>query len=159
MNILQFKFEKLTDEEYEIIPTFCRMIRDMIFTDIDKYNNRLKIKKRIPYLYQVSWIKWKKQYITERDILDTIYNSLSFTEYRDNVYKIDIDTSVKIPNTRTSIDRLIRFLDYGDLKYKGIGILSTIEHKYNYKLLNDFWKMCVIENIGYTPNSKIIGVP
>lgn len=158
MNILQFRLENITEEEYDLIPKFCRLLNDMIFTEINTYTNRIKIQIRIPYLYNVPWINWKKKDITAKDILQTIFDSMSFTEYRNNLYKIDINTQTLIPNTTTSIDRLIRFLDYGDLNYKGLAFLTVMEHKYNAKKLNSLWMMCVIKYLGYTPESKIIGV-
>lgn len=157
MNLLQFQFEKLTEEEYEIIPEFCEMLKDFIYGDINTKLNRTKVKLRIPYLYKVSWINWKKPVITTGEIMETIYEAIKYVEYKDNVFRLQINPDIMIPNTTTSIDRLVRFLDYGDYYQHGIGILNTLEHKYNYKKLNELWTICVVKYIGYRPNSKIIG--
>lgn len=158
MNILQFQLEEFTEEEYNLIPKFCKLLSDMIFVEINTRIIKLKIQLRIPYLYKVPWINWKIKNITTKQILDTIYNSFTYSEHRNNVFILNIDTQTLIPNTTTSIDRLIRFLDYGDLNYKGLSFITTMEHKYNAKQLNSLWKLCVIKYLGYLPESKIIGV-
>ena len=158
MNILQFQLEEITEEEYNLIPKFCKLLSDMIFTEINTSIVKLKIQLRIPYLYKVPWINWKIKNITTKEILNTIYDSFTYSELKNNTFKLNINTQNLIPQTTTSIDRLIRFLDYGDLNYKGIGFLTVMEHKYNAKQLNSLWKLCVIKYLGYLPESKIIGV-
>ena len=54
--------------------------------------------------------------------------------------------------------RLIRFLEYGDLNYKGMNLFKRLEHKYNWNKLNSLWTMYCLKYQKMPPQSKINGV-
>lgn len=158
MLIFQFEYEKLNEEEQELIYDFGEFLKDIVYSEIFTKTNMLKIKLRIPYLYTVRWIQWIKRKITIEQIFDTINNSFKFVKHKDNIWILELDTSVLIPNTQTSMSRLIRFLEYGDLQYKGMNMFKKLEHKYNWNKLNSLWSMYCLKHLGNLPESKINGV-
>ena len=157
MLITQFMLEGLDDKEAEQVISFIGTLRDIYCAEFCGNIMKLKISMRIKYLYEVPWIKWKTKNITPNMIVDTIYRAIRIRK-QDLVYMVYIDKNVLIPNTYTSIDRLMRFLDYGDLNYKGLGIFTKLEHKYNYSKLNALWVHHIYKHLGYLTTSKIIGV-
>lgn len=131
MNIVQFKLEGIDEREHNLVPEFCRMIQECIYTDLNTYSNRAKIEMRIPYLYKCDWIIWYKKQINIQTVLKLIFNSIEYKEYKNNRFTLYINETNKIPNTNTYINRLIRFLEYGDTHYKGLGLFTMLEHRYN----------------------------
>ena len=88
--------------------------------------------------------------------MDTIYKSITYKEYKDNIWKIGIDDSILIPGTVTSISRLVRFINSGDSNMLGTGMFSTIENRYKGPELMSLWKVFILDNLGELSNSKII---
>lgn len=162
MMILQFQFTNLTEKERELIPNFCEFFKNMILVKLNTKINRKKISLRLKYMEEeASWIDWEsnKKYNTSvTDIIDTISQSIIAVPYKNNVWKIEINSNVLIPNSYTSIDRLVRFLNYGDTKYKATGMFTNIEHEYRHQKLNALWNWFILKELGYNTSSLIITV-
>ena len=159
MMLLQFQFTNTTQEEREVIPDFCEWLCDILFSKINTKINRKKISLRLNYiLEQVNWINWgKNKYsLSTSDIIDAIYESITYKQYKDNIWKIFIDTNILIPYSYTSIDRLIRFINYGDNKQRGTGIFPGLEQDYNFKQLNGLWEIYCMKNLNSSTDVKII---
>lgn len=155
MVLLQFQFTNTEEDDTEMIPDFCDLVINQLFEHINTSINRRKIGLRLNYLLnEVPWVDWDKsrKYNTSvQDIMNTIGDSLVAVPYKDNLWKIQIDTSLVIPNSYTSIERLIRYLNYGDLKSRATGIFTGLEKKFNHKKLNAMWKyFCMVETGGLT---------
>lgn len=89
---------------------------------------------RINYLYQVKWIDWiNTKYIDTQSIMEAIYDSFIYKQRKDNTWIIEIDNNIKIPNTYTSIGKLIRFLNSGDINLKGTGMFIAASKHFNHK--------------------------
>lgn len=157
MMLLQFQLTNTSKEEKEIMLEFGDWLCEQIYSDINTYINRRKIQLKIPYLYQVNWISWaNSKYIDTEMIMNSIHTSLIAKPQRNNICKLIIDNNVLIPNTYTSIDKLIRFLNFGDTIYKGSGMFTTIIHKYNNKKLNNLWKIFATRELGIMSRGEII---
>lgn len=157
MMILQYQILDTSEEELEVIPKFNQWLCDQIFEYINTKINRRKIQLRLNYMYKVPWIQWKgTKYLDELDIMNYIYKSLKYTEHKDNLFIIETNIDIKIPNTNTCIDRLIRFLEYGDRQIKPINMLSKMEQSFNHSKLNSLWRLFVLNELGYMSQSKII---
>lgn len=155
--ILQFQITNITEDERDMIPEFCKWIINKMYIEMNTKINRRKIQLRINYLYTVPWISWKsRKYIDTQIIMDTIYKSITYKEYKDNIWKVDIDDSILIPGTATSISRLVRFINSGDSNMLGTGMFSTIENRYKGPELMSLWKVFILDNLGELSNSKII---
>lgn len=157
MLIRQFQFTNITAEELEVIPDFCEFLCQQMFERIDTKINRRKIQLRINYLYKVPWIEWKRnEVIGVTDIMKGIFDSFSYDEYKNNTWKIFTNSNVCIPNTYTLMDRLIRFLDFGDMKFPATGIFSTLKKHYDAKKLNSIWQIFVTNRLGMMSDVEII---
>lgn len=159
MLILQYKFEKCTEKELELIPVYNDWLCDTIFSKIDTKVNRRKIDLRLNYvLEKVNWIDWKKDKynLTTSEIIEAIYRSIIWQRKKNNIYNIIIDTNICIPHSYTSIEKYIRFLNYGDTKQKGTGIFELLINDFSSKSLNSMWQILLYRyHVGVT-NSNII---
>lgn len=114
MKLIKYGIEYGNTEESKELLNFGYYICDLIYSEINTKLIRKKIQLRIPYLYTVNWIQWKRKYIDVDDIMKTIYESLEVKPERYN-YVIYINEETTIPNSVTKADKLIRFLDAGDM--------------------------------------------
>ena len=162
MMILQFQYINLDADEKEIIPDFCEFVKSLMLTKLNTKVNRKKISLRLKYIEEeAKWINWNNtsKYSTSvQDIIETISDAIITVPYKNNIWKIEVNRNVVIPNSYTSIDRLIRFLNYGDTKCKATGMFTTLEHEYRHQKLNALWNYYVIKELGYNPTSNIITV-
>ena len=156
MLLTQFRFENLANEEKELLPEFFKQLKKILMNEITP-TVKLKIAIRVPYLYKVNWILWKTKKIEVDDIINAIYKAIKIYSTQDNIYKVVIDENATIPNTYSPLNRLVRFLEYGDINYKGLGLFTRIEHLYNYKKLNGIWRAVVMQEYGDIFSSRIIG--
>lgn len=115
MKLIKYGIEYGNTEESKQLIDFGYYICDLIYSEINTKLIRKKIQLRIPYLYTVNWIQWKRKYIDVEDIMKTIYESLEVKPEKYN-YVIYINEETTIPNSVTKADKLIRFLDAGDMK-------------------------------------------
>ena len=159
MLILQYQFTEFTSNEYKEIPLFNNMLCDVIFSKINTKVNRRKIELRLDYLLnKVDWIDWKKSKyeITVSELMSAIHRSIIWQKKRKNIFNIIIDTNVLIPHSYTSIEKFIKFLEYGNNKFKATGIISTLENQFNHTELMSLWQLLLYKDgLGIT-NSKII---
>ena len=160
MLLLQYQFVDIESErERELFEEFGTWLCDLMYSQLNTMINRRKISLRMKYLYDVSWIFWhkNKKYDTGvNDIMHAIEKSLICTPHRNNVWTIHIDNNVLIPNSNSSIDRVVRFLNYGDMQNKATGMFTNIASYYRHEKLNGLWKIFVSQNLGYVTNTKII---
>ena len=115
MKLIKYGIEYGNTEESKQLIDFGYHICNLIYSELNTKLIRKKIQLRIPYLYTVNWIQWKRKYIDVDDIMKTIYESLEVKPERYN-YVIYINEETTIPNSVTKADKLIRFLDAGDMK-------------------------------------------
>lgn len=115
MKLIKYGIEYGNTEESKELLNFGYYVCDLIYSEINTKLIRKKIQLRIPYLYTVNWIQWKRKYIDVDDIMKTIYESLEVKPEKYN-YVIYINEETTIPNSITKADKLIRFLDAGDMK-------------------------------------------
>lgn len=159
MIIFQFQFVDIESEkEQEIMEDFCKWLCEEIYSRINTKVNRRKIQLRIKYLFTVPWITWKgTPYIDVETIMRSIKESLTYKQYRKNVWRIVTNTNKVIPNTVTSMDRLIRFLNYGDKNAGATGILTLLQKYFDYNQLQSSWRLYCLDKLGYLTDTKIVG--
>lgn len=157
MLINQFQFTNITDEELKLIPDFCEFLCQHMFAKLDNKINRRKIQLRLNYLSTVPWIQWiKDPIIGTSEILKAIEKSFNYEEGNYNIWKIKTNSKIYIPNSVTPIDRLIRFLDFGDLKCHGTGMFTKLKEEYSASKLTTLWQLYIMNNLGYISHVKII---
>lgn len=155
MVILQYQFVNMNDKEVELIPQFNDWMCSYIKKYISTTTNYRKIQIRIPYLYKVSWMKWTRKSTDVGTLINTILSSI-YWEMHDKNYVVIKTNNILIPNTKTSVSRLIRFLNYGDINNKGIGLITNVVNKINKSQIMSLWQVFVVRHAGYIPKSKII---
>ena len=79
-------------------------------------------------MYKVSWMKWTRKSTDVGTLINTILSSI-YWEMHDKNYVVIKTNNILIPNTKTSVSRLIRFLNYGDINNKGIGLITNVVNK------------------------------
>lgn len=159
MNILQFQILNTTEQEAKLIPSFCNWLCDQMYEYINNKINRRKISLRIPMLYKANWIQWKNKQsvIGVSDIMEAIHKSFNCESYKQNIWKINTDTSLLIPNTNTFMDRLIRFIEFGDNKTFGTGMFTGLKKYFTSARLNTMWRVYkTLNNLEYESNVQII---
>lgn len=159
MMILQFQILNTTDEEQDQVKEFCYWLCSVLYSKIDTKINRRKISLRINYiLEQVTWVKWNsdKYNLSVSAIMRAIRDSIDIEQQRDNMWKIQINPNILIPYSNTSIDRLIRFINYGDNKQRATGMFTNLEREFNHKELNSMWQLFILRNLGSMSQAKII---
>jgi len=150
MLIKQIQFTNCTEEELGLIPDFLEWLIDNMYMKLNTKINRRKITLRLKYLMEVPWISWnKKTDITDtQTIMECIYDSFSYEEQNYGLWVLTTNSNVILPNTTTSFDRIIRFLEYGDIKFNATGMFNKLNNEYNYHKINNLWKTFILTKYG-----------
>jgi hypothetical protein len=88
--------------------------------------------------------------------METIRYALTYKQHRENKWCLAINDSMLIPHSNTSIDRLVRFINYGDNNQRATGMFTKLEHEINHKELNHLWQLFTIKSLGCMSQAKII---
>lgn len=158
MLIKQIQFTNCTEEELELIPDFMEWLIDNIYSYMNNKINRRKIQLRLKYLSTVPWIHWTSENYTDvQTIMENIYESFTYEEQQYGKWVLTTNSNVILPHTSTSIDRIIRFLEYGDIKFNATGMFNKIKNEYKFHKVNNLWKMFLLSKyqIGIT-ESKLL---
>ena len=128
-------------DEIEIIPEFCNALLKEIKSDILSHINYIQMNKREKYLIEAKFIKWidKPESINMSKICNFIVRSFKCKNLKNNIYSISIDNSIRLPNSKTKIDKVARFLDQGNENIQPTQFISRILRFYM-KNINSYWK-------------------
>lgn len=151
MVYLQFQAIGLTETDNVLLSDFCEFLNSYIFTKLNTKVNLRKIQLRLNYLLnEANWISWNsdKYNLTATELMQAIHNSLSYAEYNNNIWKLQIDINRLIPRSKTSIDRLIRFLCYGDYKIRATSMFIDIQKELTPTKINALYHLFLLQN-GY----------
>ena len=55
------------------------------------------------------------------------------------------------------MDRLIRFINYGDNEIRATGMFTLIQRYYTYNELQNLWQLYCMRELGYMTDTRIIG--
>ena len=158
MLIKQIQFTNCTEEELELIPDFMEWLIDSIYSYMNNKINRRKIQLRLKYLSTVPWIHWTDENYTDvQTIMENIYESFTYEEQQYGKWVLTTNSNIILPHTSTSIDRIIRFLEYGDIKFNATGMFNKIKNEYKFHKVNNLWRMFLLSKyqIGIT-ESKLL---
>lgn len=158
MLIKQIQFTNCTEEELELIPDFMEWLIDNIYSYMNNKINRRKIQLRLKYLSTVPWIHWTSENYTDvQTIMENIYESFTYEEQQYGKWVLTTNSNIVLPHTSTSIDRIIRFLEYGDIKFNATGMFNKIKNEYKFHKVNNLWRMFLLSKyqIGIT-ESKLL---
>ena len=150
MLIKQIQFTKCTEEELELIPDFLEWLIDNMYQNLNTKINRRKIQLRLNYLSEVPWIQWnnKKDFTDTQTIMKCIYDAFSYEEQQLGLWVLTTNSNIILPNTNTSFERIIRFLEYGDMKFNATGMFNKLKNEYKFHKINNLWKTFILTKYG-----------
>lgn len=137
---IEFKLTSSNKKELAIIDDFCNLIVSNIKSDILNNTNLHKLSLYEDSIINADWIDWirKPKYINMAKLIRYIVNHITYKSRKKHRYIIYIDNKL-IPNSKTPIDRLARFLDKGNEEYKGTFFISKVFMKYSINI-DKYWK-------------------
>lgn len=149
MKIFEYQYTDQSELEEENIDLFNKWLCDLIYTNINTAINKRKIEIRLKYLMTAKWISWNKNaIITASDIMKTIHSAIKFTKHDKNVIIIEIDGSTTIPQSNTMLDRLIRFLEYGDINTRPTNMFGKATQEFTAQRLFYLWNVFINRQLG-----------
>lgn len=148
MILLEYRLAKVSSNQLEYIQGFNQYLINNIYDNIINTKfTRTKIMIRLKNIdKKVNWIRWTNNIksIDIDDLMDLIKNNIEVKAYKNNIYKIIIDKYVLIPNTLTPLERLLRYIEFGDTKTKGIRLLNYIKQQYTFNTINSLFSMYML---------------
>lgn len=148
MIILKFEYTDQSDIELEHMNLFCDWLCDLIYANINTPINKKKISLRIDYLMTAKWISWNKNaVITATDIISLIRKSMIHT-IKEDVVEIKIDGTTQIPNSNTLLERLLRFLEYGDINTRPTNMFHIAVQELTPNRLFYLWNVFINRQLG-----------
>lgn len=148
MLLLEYRLAKVSSNQLEYIQGFNQYLINNIYDNIINTKFiRTKIMIRLKNIdKKVNWIRWTNNIksINIDDLMNLIKNNIEVKAYKNNIYKIIIDKYVLIPNTLTPLERLLRYIEFGDTKTKGIGLLNYIKQQYTFNTINSLFSMYML---------------
>lgn len=148
MILLEYRLAKVSSSQLEYIQGFNQYLINNIYDNIINTKfTRTKIMIRLKNIdKKVNWIRWTNNIksIDIDDLMDLIKNNIEVKAYKNNIYKIIIDKYVLIPNTLTPLERLLRYIEFGDTKTKGIRLLNYIKQQYTFNTINSLFSMYML---------------
>lgn len=154
--LVRMQFEGLDSSDYGMIGDFLNWLCDKIKIYINSESNRRKIELRLDYISKQKWIDWiGVSYLTTDEIIATIKQSIKWRR-RKLTWEIYFDNRVMIPNTRTPITKLIAFLDHGDNRVKGTGMIQFLKRRFTFRQLNKWWLGYVMLKTNTFSSGRII---
>lgn len=141
----------------KLIDDFCDAIVIDIKRSVIQNLNTMKINSRGKYLLDKSWINWirRPELVNAMKIALLIVRHIRWRNIKGNLYVIEINPKVYLPNTRNKLTQIAKFLDYGDMSISGTHFISSVFNKYRSKM-NDYWKAYVSRRLGRIETNEII---
>lgn len=140
--VIQFTLSPKADEQ-QLVTEFCDMIVGSIRQDI--YRNIIPIKLELlkEHIINASWMKWirKPTDINMMQLIKFALSHLNYSRRGTNEFIIKFD-NVLIPNSNTSLDSVIRFIDMGNEVSVCTTFITKIFNEYRDNL-NDYWQSYV----------------
>lgn len=159
--MLTYRINTSDDKELKLVGKFNEQLIQYITDMIDtKQLTRLLLLRRNYIVDEATWIEWRtsKPNINVKQIASLILEAFKIEKDNKGRFNITFDNNIIIPNTNTSLARLIRFLNVGDNKIRGTGFLSNILIKINNFKINELWQSFIFQELGYITVNKIVTI-
>lgn len=159
--MLTYRINTSDDKELKLVGKFNEQLIQYITDMIDtKQLTRLLLLRRNYIVDEATWIEWRtsKPNINVKQIASLILEAFKIEKDNKGRFNITFDNNIIIPNTNTSLARLIRFLNVGDNKIRGAGFLSNILIKINNFKINELWQSFIFQELGYITVNKIVTI-
>lgn len=144
--VFKFELKNMSNDEIRIIPDFCEYLLKNIKKDISRNANYIKIDKYEKYLINSKMIRWtndeKPKSIDMNKLCNYIIRNFECVSLKGNSYSIQLKRNVRIPESRTSIDKIARLLDKGNGLIVPTLFISKVINYYT-RNINKFWRSFV----------------
>lgn len=136
-----FSFQELRTNDYKMYIGFCKYIVSNIRRDIRNYAIAERLKSKESYLLNSGIISWteKPEHIDFIKLLRVIARNIIGEIRIDKSCSIHIKDDVLLPRSATSLSKVVRFLDKGNLEEVGTYFLSRIFLKYK-RNIQSYWE-------------------
>ena len=107
---------------------FCNYIIQELKSLFEKsFNNQqvIKLEEYINSYNNINQIIPKKAYYSVHDLYRLALESLKINKIDTNIYQIEIDKNIVIPNSYNDLYSIISLFEYGTLSVKKYGLLDT----------------------------------
>lgn len=153
--IIEFELSPKSKNEAQLIIPFCKHILHNMRKDI---SNQIDIERYTPFedkLLNASWIIWveKPKTINIVQLLRFTLLNLRCAKRGESRYVIGFKNTM-LPNTRTRIDALVRFLDKGNEISQPTYVFTKIFNRYRDNL-DQYWRDYVFVQTQRFPRSHI----
>jgi len=145
---LQFKLAYKNQEEKLLIDNFCTILLYDIKKDVTDNISPIKMKLKERDLFYAKWIKWNTNIgsLSINYILKLIIDNIIFTE-KDNAgeFTIEINKEVYLPNSKTKLEVVARFINYGNEISPPTTFITSIFNKYQEEM-KEYWEAYLYYN-------------
>ncbi len=136
---------------------FCYNLRDLVSSDIAESIRIDKINMYEDLFLKSTAIDWvhKPLHIDMVNVVNILLDNLKCYKISNkHIYMIGFDKK-QFPNTRNSIDSIVRFLDKGNENFPGIHTFSTVFNKYENNI-NEYWESQILISLHRLPVSEVL---
>lgn len=154
---IEFKLVGKDKEEADLMIPFCEFLVENLKKDIKRFTNIEKLQSYEKTLLSATWIRWIKKpaYLNMEWVLTEIIRSIRYYERRERVFVITIDQSKKLESSRTKLEKIVRFLDKGNISTAPSGMFSKIFNRYQNNI-NRYWKAFIRHKLHRFPETKAV---
>ena len=119
---------------------FSRFIISHLQSDVNKLLQDSRVRTRIAYVLASEWIRDREllSKLDEDALQSYIEDAIRYKRFED-YYIIEFDPNVALPNSRVSVESIIRFVNYGNESMKGCYLFSKLFLKYQ-KNIYKYWR-------------------
>ena len=145
---IEFEFTDLDNRSAELIPEFCSLlVKEISSSIISNSYGKVGFKYLEKFLLNSNLIEWKKNKpdnIDVHSIIIQIAGSIVCRNIKENKYVIEINKRSKLPGSKTSLSKIARFIDRGDIMSSGYptNLVNYVFMKYKQNI-NEYWKSFV----------------
>lgn len=137
-------------EEIQLMESFCNTLIKNMAHDIRSNINFQRLQVYEKKILNAKWIKWnsnKPKSINMLGLLESILDSIEY-QRRNNTgeYAILFNSNMRLYGSRTSINRIARFIDKGNESIPGIYVFSNTFNKYS-KNIDQYWKAYIASKL------------
>lgn len=147
VNII-FSLTDVNNSEKKYIKPFCEYLVYNIQQDIFKKANWLKINRKSDDILNCNWVSWKKKpkRLNMYRVMKLITKNIVCNKCKNDVYIIQVKNNVRFPNTRNTLEQIVRFIDKGNILEKVLPTMciSDVFNTYTQRKINRMWREYVI---------------
>lgn len=135
------KIEFILPKHNIISKSFCNYVVRWVRRDLSKHTNMSALQLRLDTLLDINFVEWeqKPDHIAAKLILKEILQNIEWVRFR-NRYIVRINPSAYFPNSKTKLELVVRYINYGSLNVRGCFFISNIFLRYQESIYR-YWAL------------------